>query len=309
MNFADANILDVVAEGDAAILVGRIDRIRERNDQSEDVIVGALDLAVTHVLTPHRWLGPAQIEIGFAQYRDPRLRAHEGGQGWNGVEPVPGSHVLLAVHPIREGDGPRMRTTAPVTALSVMPLDSTEDPSIAAMERVLEIEATKDTNKRAAMLRQHLTSESDLLSGYCHYALGRLGRIPRETSVALEQQVLQDDSAPLQSRLDAQATLELELWRNDSPDDPVNRQILEAFFSALTATEPALQRPVVLAIYSLLVDDAPEDEAAARAYRDKLVEGIKWPPKHRLFAGLDALKPDPDLATEVAWVQRFVAQQ
>ena len=309
MDFADANLLDVVADGKAAILVTQLTRVVAAPDLDEETEGGTAEFRVLRVLTPQRWHGPTEIEAGFARYKSRQLRVREGGLGWNGVDVQPDRFVLLAVSDIPESERRTMRTPVPVSVFAVAPLESAEDASVRAMEQVLAIEATDDVKRRTALLKQDLTSNLELLSGYCHYALGRLHRIPRENAVALELEVLGDAQRPLPSRLDAQANLELELWQADAPGDPLNRRILAGFFNALLSPESGLQRPVLLGIYSLLVSDAPQEKNEAAAYRTQLVQGLPWPPKDRLLASLQAAEKNTDIATEAAWLKEFVSRR
>ena len=309
MEFADANLLDVVAEGKAAILVAQITRVVAAPDVDEDTAGGTAELRVVRALTPQRWHGPAEIETGYAQYKSRQLRLREGGLGWNGLDVQADKFVLLAVNDFAASERRSIRTPAPVSALAVAPLESADDATVRALERVLTIEATDDAKRRTVLLKDGLASNLELLSGYCHYALGRLHRLPRESAIMLELEVLADEQRPLPSRLDAQANLELELWQPDSPTDPLNRRILAGLLSALLSPAPGLQRPVLLGLYSLLVSDGPQDQNEAATYRSQLVQGLALPPKDRLLATLQAAEQNKDLATEAAWLRDFVSRR
>jgi hypothetical protein len=309
MDSANANLLDVIAEGQAALLVAQIERVAGLHDIDEGTQGGTAALHVVRALTPQRWHGPAELEVEFSQYKSPQLRMREGGQGWNGLDVEPGKTLLLAVADIPESERKYVRSPATVAALVVVPLDSTADATVQGTEQALTIEATSDVQRRTALLKTGLSSELEVFSGYSHYALGRLKRIPRESAAALELELLHDETKPMPRRLDAQANLELELWDSEAPADPVNHRILEAFFKALALPVPELQRPLVLALYSFLVTDAPADQNAAAAYRSQLLQGLSWPPKDRLLASLQAAEKNPDLATEAAWLRDFVSRR
>ena len=309
MSFADANFLDVIAEGQAAILSARTEQVLRQEEADAGVRSGALRIRVQKTLTPERWHGPEGFDVRFAQFADPKLRVREGSLGWNGVDVQSGKFLLLALPDLGPEQRKAMTLMGPLSLTAVAGLESADDPMIQSTERILVIESTKDAKERTRLIREGLGTKQDFLAAYCHYAMGRLGRIPRDDAVKIETDILKDENRSVRDRLDAQANLELELWKEDEPDDPINRRILESFFQTLPARDPGLRRALLLAIHSMLVDEAPEGKEEGAAYRRKLMRGVSLLPKETVGAVLTELERSKDTATEAAWLREFISNR
>ncbi|HEY3244583.1 MAG TPA: hypothetical protein VGM03_14665, partial [Phycisphaerae bacterium] len=235
----------------------------------------------------------------------PDLRARLGA-GWNGVNIRSGAHMLVALtdipaHPEATAKHP------PLSALAVAELKSQDDPLVRAMQQVLTIEGTAETARRMELIRQGLDSDLGFLSDYCHYALGRLKRVPREDAVAMELSLFQDAARAPQGRLSAEAVLEMELWKPEDASDTLNHKILEAFFNALTSGDAEFRKTTALGIYNMLFADAPENPSEQDGYRRQLMSAVHPRDRNAVLSVLQETEKNPDVAQEVGAVRRLAA--
>lgn len=214
----------------------------------------------------------------------------------------PGTLVLLAVP-----DVPAAAPAAPLSAAAVEPLNSAEDSLVRSVEKALQIESVQALEQRAALIREGLAGNLEFLTDYCHYAAGRLKRIPRKETVELELALLKNGASPIPNRIAAQVNLEIELRKADDPEDPFNKRILETFFNALEVPNEELGRTLVQSIYRILVSNAPPGTEEGTSYRMKLTMGIKLLPKDSLLASLHELEKNPNIAAEAAWIREFIS--
>jgi hypothetical protein len=305
VDFAETSFLEVVADGQAAIFAGTIRKVESGEPDAEGVRAGTLDLAVTHELTPQRRkVVGGTLALHFAQIADPLMRIRAGQGGWNDVEIEPGRSLLFALSPI-----PASRPAPPSieAVLAVLPLDSTQDPRIESAKEMLHIESETDPSRRLDLLKKALESKRELLLDYCHFAVGRMKRVPRADAVPLEIAVLADPARPPKERSAALATLELQLWDAATPTDPLNRAIVRAFIGALEAREVSLRRRLVQAVYNMLVSDAPKDSQDALRYRRDMLGPDRLPVSDAALAEVQALASDSDLSAEARWLSEFLA--
>lgn len=306
MDFAEANFYDIVADGQAAMLVVVIDSLMPSADSDGETETGALKVTIRREVTSGKWRGPGSFPAAYARITDPMRRA-KLAVGWNRVDIQPGRFLLLAVPYVAEPDESYYRR--PIPALAVEGLTSPGDDFVTAMEKALEIEKAKDPILRKAKLREALLGQSGVLSGYAHYAMGRLQRLPRNDAVELELGLLGDKEHSIDDRIAALVNLELELWKAEDPNDPVNKKIVQHLFTTMTADDPDLQKAVVGSLYGLLVSEAPEDEKEAEQYRSRLTGELSLPSKDVLLAVTERLKTDPDVEEEAAWLAAFIRKR
>ena len=308
MDFANASYFTIVAEGKSAILVAVIDRVVQSSDSSSETETGILKATVLREITSGKWLGPDELEVTFARFKEP-MRRMKVGVGWNGVEIEPGRYLLLAVPEMVGDNREGSLRFPPLTALAVKPLKSPDDEYVRSIEKTLEIERTQDIGLRTTLLREGLQGKLSVLSGYAHYALGRLKRIPRSSAVQLELAVLSDDTRLTRDRNAALTNLEIELWKYDDPDDSLNQRIVEAAFAALLTGDRDFQEAVLSSLYSILVSGAPEEDKEGTKYRTRLTAGMKLPSKESLLDILHGLRADPDVEDEAAWMEDFIRRR
>jgi hypothetical protein len=307
MDFGDMNLMDLAVEGRAALLVGVVERVAGPAPLDEETQTGTLQFHVTRVLTPQRWHGPAELELRFAQFTEPHLRARMGA-GWNGVDIRSGAHLLIALTDIPAK--PESATThPPLSALAVAELKSDDDPLVRAVQQVLTIEATADTRRRMDLIRQGLESDLRFLSEYCHYAIGRLKRIPRQDATTMELALFQDTQRSAQHRLSAEAVLEMELWKPEDASDTLNHRILEAFFNAAPTGDAEFRKTTALGIYNMLFTDAPENPSEQDGYRRQLMSAVQLTDRNAVLSALQDAEKDPNVSAEVGAVRRLVAQR
>ncbi|MEZ4315500.1 MAG: hypothetical protein R3F14_46385 [Polyangiaceae bacterium] len=296
MTFADANWADTVAAGQWAILVATIEEVAPGPPPEEEQIGGTLRLSVARDLTKPRWEGPPSVLVGYAQYASEILRARLGGQGWNAMDLKPGQMVLVAVPPVPKTTA---EVVGPLGAVSVEKLASAADPFVAGVEGALAIEEEKDTAKRVDLLRAGAKSNLPFLPGYSHYAMGRLHRIPRKEAVALELSLLSDAGSAVR----AQSTLERELWLDETPADPLNKQILGAFFGLLAGPDEALAKSTLTGLFNML---ECEDEAATD-YRAEAMKDVAISDKSAILGALKKLGSDPEVGDDARAVAGVLA--
>ncbi|MDD4051143.1 MAG: hypothetical protein PHR28_04485 [candidate division Zixibacteria bacterium] len=308
MDFAEADFYDIVAEGRDVMLVIVIDSLIPQTDNDPETETGTLKVTIRKEITSGKWRGPEQFQVAYTRIKDP-MKRDKLAIGWNQVEIEPGRFLLLAMPYVADDHPDESFYRRPLPALAVEALTSPEDDYVQAMDKALEIERAKDMILRKALLREALMGKSSVLSGYAHYALGRLERLPRNDAVELELNLLGDSAHSLDDRVAALINLELELWKSDDPDDRLNRRILEGAFAVLLSDDPELQEAVVGSLYGLLVSEAPEEDREADRYRSRLTKGMSLPPKDALLAVTRRLESDSDIAEEATWLSTFIRQR
>jgi hypothetical protein len=308
MDFAEANFFDIVAEGRDVMLVTVIDSLIQQPDDDPETETGTLKVTIRREITSGKWRGPGQFQVAYTRIKDPDKRI-KLAVGWNQVEIEPGRFLLLAMPYVADDKPNEAHYRRPLPALAVEALTSPDDDYVQAMEKALEIERAKDLILRKALLREALLGKSSVLSGYAHYALGRLERLPRNDAVELELNLLGDSAHSLDDRVAALVNLELELWKSDDPDDALDRRMVEGMFAVLLTNDQDFQAAVVGSLYGLLVSEAPEEEREADRYRSRLTKGIGLPPKDALLAITRRLESDSDVAEEAAWLGTFIRKR
>lgn len=295
MTFADALWEDTVADGASAIVVAKIEETTPGGEAGPNALGGTARLTVLQDLA-RRWRGPATVFVGYAQYESPRVRLAEGNRGWNGVDLTPGRLVLIALPAVEPTQQPFV---GPLAAVSVAPIASPEDPLVTGVERALAIEAERDAPKRGAMLHDAGKSPVVFLRGYAHYAMGRLGRISRQDAIAIEVDLLRD---PVAAR-NAQATLQTELWHDDAPDDPQNKQIVAVFLQSLLSADHDFVTDAVTGLFNMLQGEEPD----AADYRRSLLQGVTFP-RAQVLGALNGLRADPEVGADAKWLSDFLSK-
>jgi hypothetical protein len=273
MNVAAGSLLQIVADPSAAILVTRLDAVLRRPGLDEGTIGGTAQVEVVRELTRDRWHGAPGVPLAFSRYESPRMAARTGGLGFNGVELTLGNLLLVALPDVPEAQCGRPIVAA-LAALAVAPLDAPDGPLARGVEGALAVEAAKDDEPlRLCLVREALGSSLPFLVEYGHYAAGRLARIPRPAAIAMEIELLADEARPARDRAMAEATLELELWREGEPEDPENRRIVEAFFASLGTPDRELRGHLVQALHAMIAPGAEPggEEAQRAAWLDALI--------------------------------------
>jgi hypothetical protein len=305
MDFAEGNFEDLVADGKSAILVSQIEQVIWEEKVDDETLGGLLKLRILREITPQRWHGPQQVKVRFTQHKEV-LRRAKWPVGWNNIDVKQGTLVALAVPSAFEESQKATPTPSTVSASTVAQLQSTDDDFVKSVEKALEIEATTDVEQRTALIEQGLRNPLEFLADYCHYALGPLKRIPRGKAVALELSLLEDDAVPLDRRMAAQIAVEDDLWELDSPEDRLNKKIVESFLKVLEVQDENFRRMVVEALYGMLELEENEETGAGETYRTKLLEGVNLPPKVRLLTILRETEKNPDAEAEAAAVRKFL---
>ncbi len=307
MSIADENLLQIVAGNTAAILVTRIRAVLEQITLDEETEGGVVEVEVLREVTREKWHGPSnKVPLGFSRSTSRAVRIRSGMQGFNGVELTPGNLVLVALLDIPESERGQP-LTSPLSPLSVAPLGAPDDPLVRGVEKALAIQPDKPEPVRLRLVREALDGTLPFLVEYGHYAAGRLGRIPRRAAVAMELELFEDESRSPRDRAMAEATLELELWREDEPEDPENRKIVEAFFRQLGTADKELRLHVVEALHAMLDPDAaPGSEEAQRS--EALMKGVKIPKGPKLRAAMGAIAGDPSTSAHAPWLYRVIAK-
>jgi hypothetical protein len=146
----------------------------------------------------------------------------------------------------------------------VLAVRSIESPNETFVRELLTAESETDPQLRLTQIKNAILSGQEFLSGYGHYAAGRLRRIPRQEAVSLETSVSLSSTASERARLAAAQTLELELWEADNADDLLNAHILSAFCNALGSAPEDLQNYLAEALNRLIFSHASPSDSKAK---------------------------------------------
>jgi|GEM_PF-4517140 len=302
MDFADASYFDIVANGESVILIAMIDRIVQSSGSSDEKETGTLKVVVLREVTNGKWHGPNKLEVVFTRFRKPAYRLKVGG-GWSDVDIKPGRYLLLAVPEISAVDN----ENTPLAVSAVESLESPDDEYIHSIMKALEIEQTQDLSLQTALLEEGLQEgKHSFLSGYAHYAIGRLQRIPRSRAVELELTILSDKARSADDRYVALTNLELELWKDDTPDDSLNRKIVETAFAALQTSDKDFQKDILLSLYNMLTSGISEEDEGEVRLNSCLARSMELPSKKSLLNVLRELKTDPEIRGEAAWIEQLI---
>ena len=278
--FADKSFSDVIAEGVEPILVARITKASSADEGSkQEIDHGILLVSIIRELTFKKWHGPLEIDVNYRQFKtfDKKARYMVG---WNKVDPKPGNILVLALKDVAESDRHDSNFRSITEASSVIPLKGTDDPVVIEIQKAVQIESEKDTKIQHQLLYDGIYNGGAFLSGFCHYAIGRLQRIPRKEAIALESGLLFSESQSTTRKQAAEINLELELWNDEDGNDPLNKKILETFLNALL--------------------NVPEDDADL--FRAKLMKGIVISGKKDLRSVFTALISDAEVSKEANWL-------
>ncbi len=304
MDFAENSWPIVITESNAVILVGQIGQVEGPRPTGTNQQTGTLAIRVLRELTPSRWTGLHDIAVGFLQLASWRSRLRVGNGGWNGVDVKPGAILLMAIAPGQANHAP----SAPLALEAVSQISSLEDAQVAAVVQALRIEATQAPQERLLLLVQAVNSTLPVLQNYAHYALGRKQRIPRSDAATLEIRSLLDSTKPDDRRLSSESNLELELWKDGAPDDPVNRDIVSAFLHILARREPALRKSTTLALHRIFLSRAPSEYEPARTYRSMLLRSTKLPDMKAVEAVLSEEENDPNISNQASQLIRVFSE-
>jgi len=297
MSFANENLMDVVVDPSSVVLVARIDAVETQPHADPETLEGTLRIAVLRELTPQRWHGPTVVALAFAQQARPAMRLRSGKLGFDGVDLDVGRYLIVGL----EESPP---TIAPISARTVAPLEGADGALARGIAAALAIEAEPPGASRIALVETALRSDLPFLPEYAHYAVGRLARIPRDRAVELEITLLRDERAPARDRAMSQATLELELWRADAPEDRENARILESFFATLGTADRELRRQLVESLHVLLaVDGDPSSDEAKNAAR--VMKHVALPSEHSSRTWIQAIADDPATAEYATWLTQL----
>ncbi len=304
MNFAETSWPDVITDSRAVIFVGQIRLVEGLQPVNLNQQTGTLAVAVLRELTPGRWTGPSEITVGFTQLANERSRLRVGNGGWNGVDVKPGAMLLMGIT-ISPGDH---APPAPLSLEAVSQVSSLEDFQVAGIVQALRIEAAEAPQDRMRLLTQALDSNLPVLQSYAHFALGRKQRIPRNDAASLEIGSLLDATRPDVQRLASESTLELELWKDAAPDDPVNKNIVTVFLQVLARREPGLRRSTTVALHRIFYSNAPPELADAQMYRSNLLRGVQIPDRKAVLAALSDEERDPNIGTQATQLTKMFSE-
>jgi hypothetical protein len=256
VEFAEQSFLEIVTQERTPIVLGRIEEVGAAK-VADDVSRGEVILADVQEVTSGNWTGGTRVVLRYARYASNLARIKSGGQGWNGISLEQGKYLVLGL------------IGAPPQAVAVRAVASAEDTFVKQLRSALAIERQTDPKLRLIQLRDAVLGGQPFLSGYGHYAAGRLKRIPRSEAITLETSVLLAGN-DLKNRLAAAQTLELELWPSENTDDPLKPQILSAFWNSLGGAPEDLQNYLAEALSRLLIDDAPSSDPKISDYQFRL---------------------------------------
>jgi hypothetical protein len=260
VEFAEHSFLEIVTQEKTPIVLGRIEEVGPAK-VTGDVSQGEVVLVGVQEITQGNWTGGLRVVLHYARYASNLARIKSGGQGWNGISLEQGKYLVVGL------------LGGPPEAVAVRAIESPEDTFVKQLRSSLAIERQTDPQLRLIQIRDAVLGGQPFLSGYGHYAAGRLKRIPRSEAVTLETSVLLGGN-DVRNRLAAAQTLELELWHSENTDDPLKPQILSAFWNSLGGAPEDLQNYLAEALSRLLIDDAPSSDPKIRDYQFRLRRAV-----------------------------------
>lgn len=301
MDFAERDWLSVVTDSSSAVVLGRIEAVKNRSEVTPQESGGILTVKVLRGLGTEASLSGTTADVGFLQFSDEPRRFKSGGQGWNGVQIQPGTLLVLAA----PASAWRARGTIAPSAVAEVP--SEDAPLVQGLDRALAIEEVTEPDLMTRLLSEAVFSDLPVLSDYGHFQLGRVKRLPRETAVNLESRLATDRAVPVKQRMAGAATLETGLWKANDSRDPSNKQIVSALLSLLAESDGDAQRFAMAALYRLLVGQAGPPGTRVEEFQAELLNGVGQA-SDAAFSNLRSMSTNPDLAAEAAAVLRVVGR-
>jgi len=296
VEFADQSFLEIITQRKAPIVVGRIEKVKNE-EVADEVARGELVLDRIQEITQGIWAGRGDLVLRYERYASNLARIKSGAQGWNGVSIDQGKYLVLAL-----GNG------QPLEAIAVRAIASPGDAFVKQLQSCLTAENQTDPTARLALIKEAILGGEEFLSGYGHYAAGRLKRIPRHDAVSLETSVLLNANIDERIRLAAGQTLELELWEADRDDDAPNAQILSTFCNALHGAPQDLQNYMAEALFRLIIGDTQSSDAKAMDHQRKLRHGVVVQSEMQTLKALEDWGRRENSRDEAVRLERWVRQ-
>jgi hypothetical protein len=273
------DLVPYLSSESASVLVMRVERLDTKRVGRQER--GEVILSVVRVLRGERLARGVRIGVPFRRRARVEERGRLGYDQWNALSWTPGDLLLFALGPGTVAGSWR--------GLAALRVEHPEDPSVAAAERCLRVEAFRGSAvERERMLADLLRSREDLAWTYAADAVGRL--LSRTAGIEVLARAISSPEVTATAREHLVGVLTgITFYQSDLGAEPGNVLVVRTLAGRVTAeADPERRARVIQYLASCVLCSFSTDEARDRSTRRALIGGVLAPPPEEVQAALSS---------------------